>query len=66
LSFERKGYENRAFSDYFYLPGHISENSSFEDQYNQGLTTFLRDSTRVYKEPEDYGGRYGMVSEIII
>ncbi len=56
--FERKGYKYATFQGCFYLPCHISENSFFEDLNNQGLTTFLRGSTRVYKEPEDYGGTY--------
>ena len=58
-NFERRGYKSRAFFRLFYTPGHISENSVFEGGNNQGLTTFLRGSTRVYKEPKGYGGTAG-------
>lgn len=63
-NFERRGYKSRAFFRLFYTPGHISENSVFEGGNNQGLTTFLRGSTRVYKEPKGYGGMDGTRTEL--
>jgi hypothetical protein len=47
-----------SFFKVLHTPGHISENSDFEDQNNQGMTTFLRDSAQVYKEPMKFGGTY--------
>jgi hypothetical protein len=47
------------FFGVFYLPGHIFKNRIFRPQNNQALTTFLKGSVQVYKEPGNIGGMDG-------
>jgi hypothetical protein len=44
----------------FHPLGHYFRNSVFKGRNNQALTTFLRGSGQVYKEPEEIGGMDGL------
>ena len=47
-----------SFFKVFHPLGHNFRNPVFEGRNNEALTTFLRGSARVLKQPEDNGGTY--------